>query len=70
MIGAFLGWPLTLLTLVGASFAGAVVGVAVMAIGRKDWQYALPFGTFLAVAAVASGLWGYQVVDWYASLYR
>jgi leader peptidase (prepilin peptidase)/N-methyltransferase len=70
MIGAFLGWPLTLLTLVGASFAGAVVGVAVMVVGRKDWQYALPFGTFLAVAAVAAGLAGQPVVDWYASLYR
>ena len=70
MIGAFLGWPLTVLTLVGASFAGALVGVAVMVIGRKDWQYALPFGTFLAVGAVAAGLWGQPVVDWYASLYR
>jgi leader peptidase (prepilin peptidase)/N-methyltransferase len=70
MIGAFLGWPLTVLTLVGASFAGALVGVAVMVVGRKDWQYALPFGTFLAVGAVAAGLWGQPVVDWYASLYR
>jgi len=70
MIGAFLGWPLALLTLVAASSAGAVVGLGVMVIGRKDWQYALPFGTFLAVGAVAAGLWGQPLVDWYASLYR
>jgi leader peptidase (prepilin peptidase)/N-methyltransferase len=70
MIGAFLGWPLMLLTLVAASFAGAIVGLGVMVVGRKDWQYALPFGTFLAVGAVAAGLWGQPVVDWYASMYR
>jgi leader peptidase (prepilin peptidase)/N-methyltransferase len=70
MIGAFLGWPLTLVTLVVASLAGAVVGLALMAVQRKGLQYALPFGTFLAAGAVAAGLWGQPLVDWYAALYQ
>jgi leader peptidase (prepilin peptidase)/N-methyltransferase len=70
MVGAFLGWPLTLVTLVAASLAGALVGVALMVVHRKGLHYALPFGTFLAVGAVAAGLWGQPVVDWYATLYR
>ena len=70
MIGAFLGWPLMLLTLVIASMLGAVVGIALMATRRGDMQSALPFGTFLAVAAVGAGLWGTPIVDWYASFYR
>lgn len=70
MVGAFLGWPLTLVTLVAASLAGAVVGIALMIIHRKGLHYALPFGTFLALGAVAAGLWGQPVVDWYATLYQ
>ena len=70
MIGAFLGAPLMGLTLVLASFAGALTGVALMAGGRGDLQRKLPFGTFLAAAAVFSSLWGQPIVDWYAGFYR
>jgi leader peptidase (prepilin peptidase)/N-methyltransferase len=70
MIGAFLGLPLVILTLVGASLAGALAGLFVMATRRGGLQYALPFGTFLAVAAVAAGLWGEPLVAWYLSTLR
>lgn len=70
MIGAFLGAPLMALTLVLASLAGAIVGVALMAGGRGDLQRRLPFGTFLAAAAVFASLWGQPIVDWYAGFYR
>lgn len=70
MIGAFLGAPLMGLTLVLSSFAGALVGIALMAAGRGDLQRKLPFGTFLAAAAVFASLWGQPIVDWYAGFYR
>ena len=70
MIGAVLGWPLMLLTLLFASAAGALVGVALMATGRGGRQLKLPFGTFLAVGAIAAGLHGTPLVEWYAALYR
>ena len=69
MIGAFLGAPLMLLTLVLASLAGALTGVALMLLGRGDLQRRLPFGTFLAAAAVFASLWGQPIVDWYAGFY-
>ncbi len=70
MIGAFLGWPLTLLTLIFASFAGSLVGVGLMASGRGTMQAALPFGTFLALGAMAAALIGDPLLAWYLSFYQ
>jgi leader peptidase (prepilin peptidase)/N-methyltransferase len=70
MIGAFLGWKLVLLTLVFSSFAGALVGLLVIAIRRGGMKYALPYGTFLSLAALVSSLFGTRIVDWYLRLYQ
>lgn len=67
MIGAWLGWPLMLVTLLVASLSGASLGVVLMARGHDSRSLRLPFGTFLAVAALVAGLWGQPLVDWYAS---
>jgi leader peptidase (prepilin peptidase)/N-methyltransferase len=67
MVGAFLGWPRTLLVLILASFVGAAVGVFLIARRGKDFQFALPFGTFIAPAAFVALLWGQRIVDWYWS---
>jgi leader peptidase (prepilin peptidase)/N-methyltransferase len=69
MIGAFLGWKLVILTLVFSSFAGALVGVAVIAIRRGGMKYALPYGTFLSLAALVASLYGQRIVDWYLGFY-
>jgi leader peptidase (prepilin peptidase)/N-methyltransferase len=69
MIGAFLGWKLVILTLVFSSFAGALVGLLVIAIRRGGMKYALPYGTFLSLAALVSSLFGARIVDWYLRLY-
>ena len=45
MIGAFLGWKLTLLTLMMASLCGTVIGVLLIVTKRGGMKYALPFGT-------------------------
>ena len=66
MIGAFLGWKLVLVTLVMSSVAGSVLGLAIIAIKRGSMKYALPFGTFLALGALAASLIGDQIVTWYA----
>jgi len=70
MIGAVLGWPLMLLTLVFASFAGSLVGVGLMASGRGGMQAALPFGTFLALGALVAAVAGDPILSWYLSFYR
>lgn len=70
MIGAFLGWELMLLTLVLASFAGSLIGVAMMASGRGGMKAALPFGTFLAVGALVAAVAGEPLLDWYLGFYQ
>jgi leader peptidase (prepilin peptidase) / N-methyltransferase len=69
MIGAFLGWKLALITLVFSSIAGAVIGLIVIALRRGDMKYALPYGTFLAIAAVIASLYGDPIFRWYTGLY-
>lgn len=69
MVGAFLGWRAVLLTLVLASFAGAVVGLVVMAVQREGMRYALPFGTFLALGTLIAMLAGESLLAWYLSFY-
>lgn len=65
MVGAFIGWKLTLMTLLLASFAGSVIGVLLIAFRGRDMQYALPFGTFLAVGAGLAASVGTSLLDWY-----
>jgi leader peptidase (prepilin peptidase)/N-methyltransferase len=69
MIGAFLGWPLMVLTLVVASFTGSIVGVGLMVSGRGDMQATLPFGTFLALGALVAAVAGDPILAWYLSFY-
>ena len=69
MVGAFLGWELMIVTLILASVAGSLVGVAVLATGRGGLKYALPFGTFLALGALAASLAGEPLWRWYTSFY-
>jgi leader peptidase (prepilin peptidase)/N-methyltransferase len=69
MVGAFLGWKLTLVTLMLASLTGSVVGLGMILAGRGSMKYALPFGCFLAVGAAASGTVGPALLDWYLRMF-
>ena len=69
MVGAVLGWPLMLLTLVVASFTGGLFGMALIAARADARTTAVPFGTFLAVGALVSSLFGDGIVSWYLGLY-
>ena len=68
MVGAFIGWKLTLLTLIMASFSGTLIGVALIVSKRGGLKYALPFGTFLALGAAVSATVGSSILDWYLGL--
>lgn len=58
MIGGFLGWKSLIFVLLFSSFAGALVGIAVMIVKKQDMKYAVPFGPFLSAAAVTYLFWG------------
>jgi leader peptidase (prepilin peptidase)/N-methyltransferase len=66
MVGAYLGAPLTMLTLFVAVLTGSLAGVGLM-LGRdrRDMQMLLPFGIFLGVGALVSLLFGAPIIDWY-----
>jgi leader peptidase (prepilin peptidase)/N-methyltransferase len=70
MVGAYLGLMRTFLTLILGSFVGALVGIFFILRRKKDLQFAMPFGTFLAPAAFVSALWGERIIRAYLSLYR
>jgi leader peptidase (prepilin peptidase) / N-methyltransferase len=59
-IGAFLGWPAVLFSLALSSVIGAAVGVALIILRRRDWSARMPYGPYIAVAAVIWLFGGYQ----------
>ena len=69
MIGAFLGWQSMLVTLVLASFLGSIIGICAMRSASGGRKFALPLGSFLAVASIVVTLVGEPVIAWYMSFY-
>lgn len=66
VLGAFLGWHLVVLVFFLSALLGAVVSIAWLVISREMRQKRLiPFGPFLAAAAVISALWGPDLIRWY-----
>jgi leader peptidase (prepilin peptidase)/N-methyltransferase len=68
MIGAFLGWKGVLVTLLVASVAGSLVGLALLAGGRAGPRTRLPFGVFLAFGGLVALFWGRALADAYLAL--
>ena len=63
MVGAFLGLRGALYTLILGSIAGSVLGFGYIKLAHKDpATYELPFGTFLAAAALATAMGARQVL--------
>jgi leader peptidase (prepilin peptidase) / N-methyltransferase len=69
MIGAFLGWQLMILTLVVASFMGSIVGLSLIAARKGGMRSAMPFGTFLTLAAFVAMVVGEGIIRWYLTFF-
>ena len=65
MVGAFLGYRLTLLTIFAGSMLGSVIGVSMQLAGKANMQTKLAFGVFLGIAAAAALFWGLPFLRWY-----
>lgn len=71
MVGAFLGWRLTILTILIGAISGSAAGIAVMyKRGGRNLQMMLPFGIFLGIGAIVSLLFGSSIIRWYASQFQ
>jgi leader peptidase (prepilin peptidase) / N-methyltransferase len=69
MLGAFLGWERMLLTILLASVAGTVAGLALMAVRGRSAQHPLPLGTFLGLAGIFVLFVGDHTLAWYRGLW-
>jgi leader peptidase (prepilin peptidase)/N-methyltransferase len=68
-VGAFLGWKATLFALIAASLFGTVVGVTLIALGKRQLGSRLPFGPYIALGAVVWLFWGPHIVSAYLNLF-
>lgn len=51
-IGAFLGWQSVIFSLMVSSMIGSVVGIGLILFGKREWSSKLPYGPYIAMAAV------------------
>lgn len=65
LIGLFLGWKLTLLTLFLSSLLASLIGVSLILLGKKDRKDPIPFGPFLALGALIALLYGNVLLEFY-----
>jgi len=70
MVGTFLGWKYTLLTIFLGSFSGAILGMLYIRIRKLDLRHQLPFGVFLGLAAIVVLLFGPEMLGWYLDLFQ
>jgi leader peptidase (prepilin peptidase)/N-methyltransferase len=65
-IGAFLGWRAVLFSLAASSVIGTVVVGTLIVLRRRDWSARLPYGPYIAVAAV---VWIFGGCNWLKGLF-
>ena len=65
MAGTFLGPKAAVLTIMAGALLGSVLGALFMLFRRTGSEYELPFGTFLAAAALLVVFYGPPVLSWY-----
>lgn len=69
-IGAFLGWQATLFTILASSVVGGMLGLALVAVRRKDWQSRIPYGPYIALGALVWLFFGAKIVKWYVDMIK
>lgn len=65
MVGAFLGWPMVWITLILSSVLGIIIGGTALMVSKRGFATRIPFGTFIAVAALLCALWEVPVLRAY-----
>ncbi len=68
-MGAFLGWQAPLFIIAVSSVLGSVIGIGMMIRKQKRWGLKMPFGPFLAMAAVIWILGGHVWMARYMAVF-
>jgi leader peptidase (prepilin peptidase)/N-methyltransferase len=66
-IGAFLGWQATVFSLMVSSVIGALVGVLLIAFRKQEWSSRIPYGPYIALAAVIWMFGGHRLLAWWVN---
>ncbi|MGA8849713.1 MAG: prepilin peptidase [Dehalococcoidia bacterium] len=69
LIGLATGFPLVFLAIIMGAILGGIVAVALMVVKRRKLKETIPFGPFLALAAMVTLLWGSNILSWYLRLW-
>ena len=67
-LGALLGWQALPVIILLSSLVGAIVGISLIVITRRDKNIPIPFGPYLAAAGWLAMLWGDSMTNWYYSV--
>ena len=67
MIGTLIGWQGVIFTIFASSVMGSVVGITIMLFKGKNMKFAIPFGPFLSIGAIAYVFLGSEFIAWYFS---
>jgi len=65
MIGAFIGWPGVVFTILVSSVTGMIIALPLMWSRGKGMGSEVPYGPFLALGAACYIFWGRLAYDWY-----
>ena len=68
LIGLATGFPLVFFSLIMGAILGGIVAVALVIAKKRNRRETIPFGPFLAVAAMITLLWGNNILNWYLGL--
>ncbi len=69
MLGAFFGWQASIFILLVSSMLGSVIGIIIIVVTGKDSRFAIPFGPFLATAALIYFFFGEKIISWYLGIF-
>jgi leader peptidase (prepilin peptidase)/N-methyltransferase len=65
LVGLATGFPLIFVAIFLAIVSGGVVAMILLLLKVRSRKQSIPFGPFLALAAVATLLWGKDLLSWY-----
>jgi len=66
-LGALLGWQAVLYITFFSALTGSVIGLILIAGGKKELQSRIPYGPYIALAALSWILGGFRLWDFYVS---
>jgi len=69
LMGLALGWPGVIAAIIISYFLGSLVGLGLIAAGKKRWGSEVPLGVFLAAGTIIDLFWQERILDWYWNLF-